>query len=170
MLVHQAVKHMSFDRGSSCSPPPPPCCLYSIFAFSSSPSTCYFTLLFHFIFHCSSSSSTSILCSVKLSRAMLSMLRPTGGCLVRREGKHWQGTSIVPSPHNNQHIRASFDFPTVWVPLLQQNFIQTSNQPLSLLLQITFSPLSLSPSRQCAGNFEGFSVLEGRSFRAGGQG
>ncbi len=102
------------------------------------------------------------LCSVKPIGALLSMLRTTAGCLVGREDKHWQGTSIVLSPHNNQRIGASFDFPTVWVSLLRQYLLQTPDQPLSILLYITFSPLCLSPSTQCAGNCEGIYVLEGQ--------
>ena len=120
---------MSFDRGSSSSPPPPP--FYSI---PSSPSTCFSSLLFLFLSPCSSSSlSTSILCYVKAMGALLSMLRTTTGCLVRREDKHWQGTSIVLTPpHNNHHIGASFDFPTVWVSSLWLYLLQTSYQSLFL--------------------------------------
>lgn len=87
----------------------------------------------------SSSFSTPILCSVKLT--LLSMLRTIAGCLVGKEDKHWQGTSIVLSSHNNQRISASFDFPTVWLSLVWQYLVQTPNQTLSLLLYITFSPL-----------------------------
>lgn len=78
--------------------------------------------------------------SVKLSRMLLSMLRTTAGCQVGREDKHWQGTSIVLSSYNNQRIRASFDFPTVWVSPLWQHLVQTSNHMLFLLLYITVSP------------------------------
>lgn len=84
------------------------------------------------------SSSSS---SKKLSRMLLSMLRTTAGCQVGRKDKHWQGTSIVLSSFDNQRIRASFDFPTVWVSPLWQHLVQTSNHMLSLLLYITVSPL-----------------------------
>lgn len=155
MLVHQAVKRTVLYSSSSSS------------SSSSSPST-YFSSLLSFSLPSSwSSFSTSTLCSVKPIGALLRMLRTMAGCLVGREDKHWQGTSIVlapppPPPYNNQRMGASFDFPTV--SLLWQT-LQTSNQPLSLLLYVTFSPLSLSPSRQCAGNYEGVSVLQRQTVR-----
>lgn len=148
---------MSFDRGSSSSPPPPPpCCFYNISAFSS-PSTCFFSSSFLAPHH-SSPPPSSVLCKANWGTAQYA--KDYGGMLSRKGRQTLTGHFHCALPPQQSAHRG-----LIWLshsPSLFAPAVPPPDQSLSLLLYITFSPLCLSPSRQCAGNCEGISMLEGQ--------